>query len=95
MSAYRIDFDETEFMYLILKEEKDFDNHMEVWEKVINIKKYINSELIYSKKYLVAKKTFSTKESFQFFYRKVIPVPLYRKDENYYPKVFLRKCRSV
>ena len=33
---------------------------MATWEKVSNIIKKINSEIIYSKKYLIAKKTFST-----------------------------------
>ena len=53
------------------------------------------------KKFLIAKKTFNTKESFQCFYRKVIPLPeilidaVYRKDENYYPKVFLEKKSSI
>ena len=64
--------------------------------KSIIIKK-INSELIYSKKYLIAKKTFNIKESFQCFYRKVIPVlvilvdSVYRKDGNHYPKVLFKK----
>ena len=49
----------------------------------------------------IAKKTFNTKESFQCFYRKVIPLPeilidaVYRKDENYYPKVLLEKKSSI
>ena len=68
-----------------------------VWQfgkKVNNtIKKEINRELIYVKQYLKAEKRFNTKESFQCFY---IPVILfdsvYRKDGNYYPKVFLEKC---
>ena len=54
----------------------------------------------YSKKYATAKKTFNTKESFQCFYRKVIPVPVilidsvYRENERYYPKVFFKKYHS-
>ena len=67
-----------------------------VWQfgkKVNNtIKKEINRKLIYNKQYLKAEKRFNTKESFQCFY---IPVILfdsvYRKDGNYYPKVFLEK----
>ena len=34
---------------------------MEFWENVSNIIKKINSELIYSKKYLIAKKIFNKK----------------------------------
>ena len=68
---------------------KFFDKYMTVWEKDSNIIKKINGELIYNKKYLKAEKRFNSKESFQCFY---IPVILfdsvYKKDRNYYPKVF-------
>ena len=68
---------------------KIFDKYMTVWEKDSNIIKKINGELIYNKKYLKAEKRFNSKESFQCFY---IPVILfdsvYKKDRNYYPKVF-------
>ena len=60
-----------------------------IWEKVSNIIKIINSELICNK----AEKRFNTKESFQYFYKAVILFdPVFRKDRNYYPKVFLEKC---
>ena len=63
---------------------------MTIWEKVSNIIKKINNEIIYNKKYLKAEETFNAKESFQCFY---IPVMLfdsfYRKDGKYYSKVFL------
>ena len=73
---------------------------MATWEKVSNIIKKINSEIIYSKKYLIAEKTFSTSESFKSFYRIVITVlvvltdSVYTKDEKYYPKVFFKKYHS-
>ena len=78
VSAYRIDFDENECMYFMIKEEKVFDKYMEMWEKV-------NSELMCSKKYLTDKQHSKKKKA---FYRKVIPVPvilidsIYRKDEK-------------
>ena len=69
-----------------------FDKYVTIWEKVSNIMKKNNSELIYNKKYLKVKKSFNTKESFQCF---SIPVILfdsvYKKDGNYYPKEFLEK----
>ena len=37
MSAYRVDFDETKCMYFMIKEVKNFDKYMEIWEKVSNI----------------------------------------------------------
>ena len=63
MSAYGIDFDETECMYFMIKEENDLDKYMEIGEKVDYIIKKINSELIYSKKYLIAKKNSTQKKS--------------------------------
>ena len=53
---------------------------MVIWENVSNV----------VKKYLKAEKRFSTKESLKSFYVPVILFDLvYRKDGNYYPKVFL------
>ena len=47
---------------------------------------------MHNKKYLKAENRFNTKESFQCFYIPVTLIDLiYRKDENYYPKVFLEK----
>ena len=74
---------------ILLRKKKRF--LVNIWR----LGKKINRELIYSKKYLTAKKIFSSKESFICFYRKVIPVSVtlidsvYIKDENYYPKAFL------
>ena len=68
---------------------------MTIWEKVSNMIKNNNRELIYNEKYLKAEKSLNTKESFQCFY---IPVILFdsvgRTDGNYYPKVFLEKNYS-
>ena len=37
MSAYKIDLDETECIYFMIKEEKVFDKYMEIWGKVSNL----------------------------------------------------------
>ena len=93
MIIYKRYSDKTKCMYFMIKGENLVDNYMTIWEKFSNIiiNKF-NSELIYNKKYLKAEKRLNTKESFQFFY---IPVILfdsfYRKDGNYYSKVFLEK----
>ena len=65
---------------------------MEILEKVSNIiKNEFNSELIYSKKYLQTEKT-HTKASFQCLFASIILIDsIYRKDQNYYPEVFLEK----
>ena len=62
----------------MIKDENIFDKYATIWENVINI--------IFKKK---AEKRFNTKESFQYFYMSVILFDsVYRKNENYYPKVF-------
>ena len=53
----------------MIKDEKKFKKHMTILEKVCKIiKKFLNSKIIYNKKYLKAGKRFNTKESFQCFY---------------------------
>ena len=57
----------------------------------------MNNELIYNKKYIEAEEAFNMKVSFQCFDEKIMPAQVmlvdsvYRKDENYYPQVFLEK----
>ena len=63
MDAYR-SFDKNKFMYFFIKEQKVFDEYNEFWERVSNIIKKINSELIYNKKYLKAEERINTKEGF-------------------------------
>ena len=75
------------FRSFLIKEEKIFDKYNEILKEVSNIiKKRFNSKLVYNKKYL----NINTKEGFQCFYAPVILIDsVYRKDETYYPKVFL------
>ena len=93
MSAFRKDF-VTECTYFIIKEEDVFGMYMEIWEKGNNIIKKLTVNLYKVKKYLIAKKTF------ECCYRIGIQVPVilidsvYKKDENYYPKVFLKEYHS-
>ena len=71
--------------------EKFFHKHNEIWEKVSNIiEKEFNSELVYNKKYLKAEKKINAKKDFLHICTKEIFIDsVYRKDKNYYPKVFL------
>ena len=48
MKLFLMNFDEC--MCFMIKEENVFDKHMNIWEKINNMIKKINSELIYSKK---------------------------------------------
>ena len=69
-----------------------FIKYNEALEKVSNIiKSKFNSDLIYRKKYLKAERK-NTKGGFHCLYAPIILIDsIYRKDENYYPKVFLQK----
>ena len=79
-------------MYLLfVKKEKVFIKYMEILEKVRNImKSKSNSELIYGKKYLKAEKNHThAKGGLQCLHAPLILIDsIYRKEENYYPKVF-------
>ena len=51
------DFDKTKCKYFLIKEEKAFDKHNEIWEKVSNIsEKEFSNELVYNEKHLKAVK---------------------------------------
>ena len=65
-----LDFDETKCMYFMINEQKVFNKYMEIWEEVTNITKKNISELIYSKKYLTAKKHSTKKKAFNVFIEK-------------------------
>ena len=90
--VYVKDILKTKCMYFMIKNEKMFDKYMTIWEKVSTIIQINKNELIYNKKYLKAEKGFNTNESFQCFYIPAIMFDsVYKKDGNYYPKVFLEK----
>ena len=57
-------------MCLMIKEENVFDKYMEIQKKVNNTIKKTKSELMYGKKYLIAKKYPTQKESFNVFIEK-------------------------
>ena len=80
-------------MYFVINEEKVFDKRNEIWKNVSNVvAKKINSELVYNEKCIKAENKINAKESFQCFYIPVILIDLvYKKNENYYPKVILEK----
>ena len=52
MSIYKTYSDKTKCMYFMIKGGKSFDKRLTIFEKVSNIIKKFNSELIYNKKYL-------------------------------------------
>ena len=68
MSIYQRYFDKTTCMYFMIKDEKVFDKCMKIWGKVSHIiKNTFNSELIYNKIYLKAKRNSTQKKAFNVF----------------------------
>ena len=54
--AYRNDFDETKYMYFLIKDDELFEKYNEIWEKVKNIAtKEFDSEPVYNDIYLKAR----------------------------------------
>ena len=96
INAYRRDFDETKYIYLLIKDKKN----NEIWKKVNNsIKKEFDSEAAYNEKYLKTKikccqgkikKNFRSdriqKQVSQCICLSVILTnSIYRTGKNYYP----------
>ena len=111
MFAYRRDFDETKCVPFLITVDEVLEKHNKTWEKVRkSTKKKKNlSEAVYNKKYLRTKMKFYNgkintifhsnkipKEGSQYLYLTVVLInSVYRKAENYYPQVFLEKCKYV
>ena len=105
MSAYRRDFDETKYIYFLIK-------HDELFKKIKvknSLKKEFDSEPIYNQKYLKPKVKFYNgkikrnfhnniipKEGFQLICLPVILIDsVFRTDKNYYSQAFLEECKYV
>ena len=107
MSVYIRDFDETEYMSFLRKDDELLQKYNEIWEKVSNnIKKYFDSDPVCNEKHLKIKiKSYKGKINAKFDNYKIqregsqcicLPVILidsvYRTGKNYYLQVFLEEC---
>ena len=104
-SAYVKSYDnQTKWMYFFIEVDDLLEKHNVVWDKVsTDIKKEFNSEPVYSKEFWKTKIKSHADEVTDFYDQKIPKVdsdhtclavisldsPL-KKDENYYPQVFLR-----
>ena len=102
MMTYRRDFGKTKCMSFFRKDEKMLEKYNEIWKKVSNIiKKEFDSKPVYNKKYLKSKiKSYkgkiNTKEGSHCIYTSVILIDsAYRKNKNYYSKMFIEKYKYV
>ena len=55
MCAYRRDFDESKYIYFLIKDDELLEKYNEIWQKVRNsIKKGFDSDPVYNEKYVKA-----------------------------------------
>ena len=56
MCAYRRDFDESKYIYFLIKDDELLEKYNEIWQKVRNsIKKGFDSDPVYNEKYVKLK----------------------------------------
>ena len=97
MSAYRRDFDQTKYMYFLIKSDELLEKYNEIWDKVSNsIKQGFDSEHVHNEKYIKIKIKFyerkvGTKRRFSVH----LIDSVFRVGKNYYPQVSLEKCKYV
>ena len=110
MNAYRKDFDETEYMSFLTKDDELLKKYNNIWKKVKNtIDKEFGSDPVYNEKYLKATiKSYNgkintnfhnnkiTKEGSQCICLSVILIDsAFTTGSNYYFQVFLEECKYV
>ena len=96
-------------MYFLIVDDELLEKYNTIWDKVsADIKKEFDSEPVYNKNYLKTKIK-SHGDEVTDFYDKEIPKvdsnhtclavisldPALKKDENYYPQVFLKECNYI
>ena len=79
MSAYRKDFDETKYMFFLIKSDELLEKHNEIWKKIQNsIKKKFDSKPVYNEKYLKTKiKSYNGKIKTNFHNNKIKVLSLF------------------
>ena len=110
MSAYRKGFDESRYIYLLIKDDELLKKYNKIWRKgKNNLKKEFDSEPFYNEEHLKAKvKSYNEKintnfhdnkiqkEGSQFICLSVILIDsVFRTGKNFYPQVFLQECKCV
>ena len=110
MSAYVRCYDgETRWMYFFIEDDKLLETYNNIWNKVSNsIKKELDWKAIYNKKFLKTKirsygdeaRDFHDKEATKvgskYTCLAVISLDSFlKRDENYYPQVFLKECKYI
>ena len=110
MSAYRRNFDKTKCMIFLIKDNKLLEKYNEIQEKVRNINyKEFDSNPVCNEKYIKTKiKDYNKKVNTNFNGNKmpieslecnclsvILLNSFYKKDNKYYPQMFLEECKYV
>ena len=109
-SAYVKIYDgQTKGMYFLIENDELLEKYNSIWDKVsADIKKEFDSEPAYNKEFFKIKIKSHGDEVTEFFYKKIPEVDsnhtcvavisldsALKKDENYYPQVFLKECKYI
>ena len=96
-------------MYFLIKDDDLLEKHNIIWDEVnADNKKEFDSELLYNKIFLKTKIKSHDNEVTDFYDNKIPKVDsnhtclagisldsALKKDENYYPQVFLKECKYI
>ena len=96
-------------MYFLSKNDELLEKYNNIWDKVsADIKKEFDSEPVFNKKFLKTKIKFHGDEVTDFYDKEIPKIDsnhvclavtsldsAFKKDENYYPQVFLKVCKHI
>ena len=109
-NAYVKGYDgQTKWMYFLIEDDDLLEKYNSIWGKVsADMKKEFHSEPVYNKESLKSKVKFHGDEVTNFYNKKISKVDsnhtclavirldsALKKDDNYYPQVFLRECKYI
>ena len=109
-SAYVKCYDrQTKWMYFLIEDDDLLEKYSTIWDKVSDdIKKEFDSEPVYNKIFLKTKIKSHDHEVIDFYDKEIPKVDsnhtclavisldsIPKKDENYYPQVFLKECKYI
>ena len=109
-SAYVKRYDgQTKWMYFLIEDDDLLEKYNTIWDKVsADIKREFDSEPVYNKEYLKTKIKSHGDEVTDFYDKEIFKVGsnhtclavisldfVLKKDESYYPQVFLKECKYI
>ena len=100
---------QTKWMYLLIEHDDLLEKYNTIWDKVsADIKKELDSEPVYNKNYLKTKIQSHGDEVTDFYDKKIPKLDFnniclavitldsaLKKDDNYYPEVFIKECKYI